>query len=543
MSLLPLLAIATAPDAAACGGFACSQARPVLQNAERIVFGIDELRDSVEMHVQITYEGDAEHFAWIVPVPANPDLFLTSGALFPQVAFATQPRFDLDIVEEGLCRDGVDIGFGFNEYGLSYDAAYAPESAGGQSGAVTIVGEEAIGPYETVTLQADTSEALLAWLDENDYDLPDEIDGALSPYVSRGAFFVALKLQKNKDAGDLAPLGLRYDAHKGMVPVQLTSVSATPDMRMEAYVFADTRAVPESYLHVRVNDAAIDWWTAGSNYNDVITQAANEAGGHAFATDYYGDSDIVPPMWDEAAFDEGALRRAENPNQWLNALRPALRVVPPEMFTTLEDLFGLPSGQGSLFYSCPQCASVGEALDADLATDLLITNVIEPIRIVQRLVDHHPKLSRMTSSLDAVEMTVDPVFVLNADMRGEEVRRRHSADLVYLCGNGRARDESKRRLDLADGRQIDLPSESWFEENGTTEFAFIADLGDTKAQIIEQTGSEGQPRVLTDHTDDFFELVRLHNRGLGFGCSSTGLGGIGLATGLTSLLVTRRRRG
>ena len=49
---------------------------------------------------------------------------------------------------------------------------------------------------------------------------------------------------------------------------------------MEAYLLSDGLGVPTSYLHVQINEAAIDWWTAGSNYGDVITQAADEAGGH-----------------------------------------------------------------------------------------------------------------------------------------------------------------------------------------------------------------------------------------------------------------------
>ena len=82
---------------------------------------------------------------------------------------------------------------------------------------------------------------------------------------------------------------------------------------MEAYVLSDGRGVPTSYLHVQINEAAIDWWTAGSNYNDVITQAADEAGGHAFATDSYGPTDLYAGvLFDPARFDEGQLRDAHD---------------------------------------------------------------------------------------------------------------------------------------------------------------------------------------------------------------------------------------
>ena len=81
--MLSLLLLMTTP-ADACGGFFCDNAQPVLQNAERIVFGIED-GGNVEMHVQIAYEGPSEDFAWIVPTPAEPELFVTTSALFTQL--------------------------------------------------------------------------------------------------------------------------------------------------------------------------------------------------------------------------------------------------------------------------------------------------------------------------------------------------------------------------------------------------------------------------------------------------------------------------
>ncbi|MEM6930409.1 MAG: DUF2330 domain-containing protein, partial [Myxococcota bacterium] len=76
------LIAAMTTDALACGGLFCNIAQPVLQNAERIVFEIDREQEIVETHVQISYEGPAEEFAWVVPVAAEPDLFLSTQGLF-----------------------------------------------------------------------------------------------------------------------------------------------------------------------------------------------------------------------------------------------------------------------------------------------------------------------------------------------------------------------------------------------------------------------------------------------------------------------------
>jgi len=61
------LALATnaiwASPAQACGGFFCSQAQPVNQAAERIIFSQNG-DGTVTAVIQILYQGPSEHFSW-----------------------------------------------------------------------------------------------------------------------------------------------------------------------------------------------------------------------------------------------------------------------------------------------------------------------------------------------------------------------------------------------------------------------------------------------------------------------------------------------
>ncbi|MCC7540802.1 MAG: DUF2330 domain-containing protein, partial [Deltaproteobacteria bacterium] len=82
-TLLVASALLAAPErAAACGGFFCGR-QPVDQQAERIVFAMNP-NGSVDMIVQITYQGTAADFAWVLPLGAVPE----AGSLdvFPQRA-------------------------------------------------------------------------------------------------------------------------------------------------------------------------------------------------------------------------------------------------------------------------------------------------------------------------------------------------------------------------------------------------------------------------------------------------------------------------
>ena len=59
------------------------------------------------------------------------------------------------------------------------------------------------------------------------------------------------------------------------------------------------RAIPRNFYHTVINDAQIDWLTAGRNYNDVIIKAVGEAEGkHAFVTEFAGSPRVMRGVLD-----------------------------------------------------------------------------------------------------------------------------------------------------------------------------------------------------------------------------------------------------
>ena len=557
--LLPVLALGTlsailpTSQAFACGGFFCNRSVPIDQNAERIIFAIED-DGTVESHVQIFYQGDAEDFAWIVPAPSEPSLFLSSETLFSQVTQITQPQFNLNRIEEGNCKQPFNIAF-------SEDMAFAtPDSAGSES-SVVVVSESQVGPYDTAVLLADSAEMLLDWLQENNYDLPDSLDAALQPYVAEGSYFVALRLQSDKSTGDIAPIGMSYKGDKAVIPIQLTSIAATPDMRLETYVFGAHRAVPESYLHVKINEALIDWFGFGQNYADVITTAANEAGGHAFATDFSGSTaNFSGTFYREGMWNLEPLRNVFDPEDFIRDLRSQGFLADSSVLNLFMKHIPMPehvtaSDEGVTaqnFYDCMNCyLSQAEinAIDFDpnALVDDLLTYVVGGLVELESLMTRHDKFSRLTSSVSPIEMTVDPTFVLNPDMGDVELAR--AADLVYLCTGGKYRARANREIRLSDGRVIALPSENWFERNETTESEFLAQLEDVSALIIEETGTTGNAALIYDGTADSDAQLDAFNKWVrrtsGCGCNIgavTPLGATSLAL-VMGAFVRRRRNG
>jgi len=512
MRYLLALGLAAPSSALACGGFFCNQQDPVDQSSEKIVFEVHE--GKVDVHVQVQFQGNAEDFAWIVPVAEVPDLFLSTEDLFTQLSRWSQPIYSLTRSENGNCvypRPEHPSESYTSDSG--WDSVALADSGESEDGGINIVGSAQIGSYDTVTLQAETPEALLEWLQDNDYAIPaDLVNGPLAPYVANDSYFVALKLAADASSGTLAPLGMSYPGSVGSIPIQLTSVAATPDMRLEVHVFGEHRAVPSNYLHVQTNDMAIDWlgaWWFGYPQNtfDVITRAANEAGGHAFATEFAGSPRPLEGFFrPDGSMDTTNLEFISDPFEFFfalqnrgfqgnNSLLEVLRMhwpVPPEL--------NIPE---FAFYNCMDCYVTADELPFDPAAMKadLHTFVIDPLQRVEDMVGRSAKWTRLTSSLSPVEMTLDPQFVLNDGM--PDVPREHTAELIYECGEESPVMEAPRRLVVQDGRSMLIPPEG--ELSGGDYAAWINALDLPRALVVARTGASEEPQIIADYSD--FEPV------------------------------------
>ncbi len=536
---LSVLALAVPLDAFACGGFFCNNDFPVDQSAEQIVFGVNSDTGDTTVHVTVSYEGESDDFAWIVPVPTQPQLGVSSDALFTAISSATAPQFILEQRETGICN--------MPEFGTRDMATMSPNDA--DDGGVEVVGKEQVGPYDTLTLRAESSSELLTWLNEAGYDLPSNLEPVLAPYVADGQFFVALKLSAGSDTGDLAPLAMTYPSTSAAVPIQLTAIAATPDMPLEVYVLGDARAVPDNYLHVQINESAIDWFTGGSNYMDVISLAADEAGGQAFATDYSGTTaNLRGTLWQEGQVDLDGLRDATSAAQFVQMVFGLGFPASASLLDALMDVVPFPeelADQGlrpQNFYDCLDCYPeyLPEGpFDADAAADQFEASFIDGLRLAEELFASFDHVTRMTSSMDAAEMTVDPMFVFNTDME-QQVSNIHTAEIVTHCGVGEGWDGGERVLRLADGRRVRLPARSWMWENDETEFNLMGDLTTPAALVIEDLSATGEGEVLFDFSDIAAERARQFDRP-GCACNSGGsLAGF-WTVGLLLLGLRRRR--
>ena len=521
------LLFAAAPSRAlACGGMFCDAAAPVDQAAERIFFFFEPDTDDdglglLTTEVQISYVGESDGFAWVVPVPAEPDIFLSNDAMFTAIANATTPVYSLITESSGSVQLGCA-----SENNMSGKADFDSAEEGGDG--VSVVSSEAVGPYDTVVLQAENADRLVTWLQDEGYAVPDGMEVVLAPYVAAGQYFVALKLQSDKDSGDIAPIAMTYPAAAASIPIQLTAVAAVDDMPIEVFVYGPSRAVPDNYLHVQINDAAINWYTGADNYREVVTSAVDEAGGQAFATDYSAPAGDLSFVLDLPSFDLDQMRGQPVPTTWLELILFSGITASTQLTNLMLELVPPPDGVDPLdFLSCPSCYEVDATdWDPEVATDRFEADVLDVMEGQQDRMAAASQLTRLFTTMDASEMTADPVFVFNPKVTQDIAATRFATSVERQAAfSGEA---VSRTLTLADGRAIVVPDASDFDA--------LTTLATPAALVIEDYSATGEPEAIADFTDAAAADAEAFNAG----CSDTAA--IGLPALLLAAGILRRRR-
>ncbi|NJK89124.1 MAG: DUF2330 domain-containing protein [Myxococcales bacterium] len=509
MKTLPLLPstllaaawLATPSEADACGCFAPPDPSvPVVQAGERIVFALEGRH--VVAHIQIQYEGAAEEFGWLLPVPSVPEFSLGTEELFTRVLNSTQPRYRLNRTFSGQCQLESSAGGGFGrDQDSSFDAG-APNDGG------VVVVEDSAGPFDYAVLRAHDRQEMFDWLDENRYFVPAGTDDVVEPYIAEGSYFLALKLKSGETAGDIQPIVLRYESDYPMIPIILTSVAANPDMGIQVWVLGEHRAIPRNYRHTILNDEMIDWFNGAANYNDVIIAATNEApDGQSFVTEFSGSTDRMKNVLSDAGRfgTEASLAEVTNPVEFVESLWERRfpfdatttslleRDIPvPALWT--ERGVDAPSFFGSMrFYVNRLKEEAPEAHEAylrdlgfdpqKLAADLF-ERVAEPIRRANELFDRHPVMTRLYTTLSPREMTKDPVFAFNPDL--PEVSNEHEATFVQDCNSNGG------FLELPDGRTLRVAEPfQWADNRAASGVPF--------SRRVETLWEEGVPQIEIDN--------------------------------------------
>lgn len=184
--------------------------------------------------LQTTYRGPAADFAWTIPVPGRPgptDVFMVGEKIMPYIFEETAPRVSSILDVERPASMGM-----FGRAG--------EKGGGGGGGVVTVHARMAVGDYDAAVLSATGTEALVEWLAENGYGLPDGGEGIIAHYVGKGWYFVALKVLPEVVAerpvmGDVRPIGIRFPTDRLVYPLHISRLSSPEKTALLLVVLAE----------------------------------------------------------------------------------------------------------------------------------------------------------------------------------------------------------------------------------------------------------------------------------------------------------------
>jgi MYXO-CTERM domain-containing protein len=408
--VFPLLSL-TPSIAQACGGTFCDGGTQMAvdQTGEDILF-IRE-GNEVEVHVRIAYSGEAERFAWLVPLQAVPDISVGSEPLFAELSQTTAPRWFANRTYE--CEgDNPNWGGGF-----------IPESDVASASEPDVVLTATVGAFDIVVLQGGTAGEVIDFLQANDYLQDPESEPILQEYLDEGFLFAAAKLSAGVGTDSIHPLVFRMPADEFCVPIRLTRIAAQQDMGIRAYFLGTARAVPSNYQHVVLNPLGFDWSSDAASlerYVELLSLAVDEAGGKAFATDYAGTSemlsafDVYSSAWDEAPFASATpITAIDLIGQQGLATHPLIQpllmqYVPPPDGLDPQDFWNDIESYADLI---DDAAWDGPAFAAAIAEQ-----IIEPGLHASDLIETWPYLTRLHTTMSPAEMTLDPTFHTNPDL-------------------------------------------------------------------------------------------------------------------------------
>ncbi len=503
-----LLTASLGSDAVACGGTFCDQGpsqqvETVDQAGENVVFVYGEA--VIEAHVQIRYEGDPNEMAWIIPMPSEPEVEVGSQALFDALLSSTAPSFGVRTTF--VCDGQSDTSS--SGCGTAMDADSAGSAGPTEdSAAVNEPIGQTVGAFEVSFLSGESTASVMTWLQENNFSTPENTSELIEQYVNQGSVLVAIRMRPDAGLDEIHPLVLRYEGDTPLIPIRLTAVAATEDMRVRTFFLGERRVVPKNYKHVELNLARLDWFNPRTSYPTLVAEAVDDeaAEGRGFVSEYAGSTEIVKgdpnyaqifdERWDAEAFldiaGEDILDEMER--QGLLTCGPSNCVAQSDLVANLLAPYAN-DGQGPLVI-CNNCATPQldfSEWDPETFAAQFEERIIEPGRHAKQLLDDHPYLTRLYSHISPDEMTVDPAF--------------HQARGMADVGTERWLEQS---VNCNGSSSTTLP-------NGfrvKTANALLTDDTDDMpaAESVQTIDAEGEVEVVADHSEEIEATLQSLNQ-------------------------------
>ncbi|MCS6798237.1 MAG: DUF2330 domain-containing protein [Myxococcota bacterium] len=291
--------------ARACGGCFVQTEEVTVVTAHRMAVAISPTQTT--LWDQIQYAGNPSDFVWVLPVAGTTLVELADNAFFEALERRTRIELRGVFAPPPTCPDPC------GSFVFGSTAGEAPRTGADAGGPpVTVYGEATIGPYQTVTIGSENPEALVDWLQDNGYAVPDAILPIIEHYVRLRMNFAVLRLAPNAGVNQMQPVRVTTPGMMPVFPLRMVGAGVADSVELELYVLAEGRWSAQNFATVEVarDQIAYDWNTGRFTYEQQFDAALARVGGRGWVAEAALPFDAWYPMvasyW---SLDEGGRRR------------------------------------------------------------------------------------------------------------------------------------------------------------------------------------------------------------------------------------------
>jgi Uncharacterized protein conserved in bacteria (DUF2330) len=191
--------------------------------------GDDKRSATEDLILKIRVKGDSDRFAWIIPLPAEPESAPEESALFEELHRYVQAR----LTPRPTKTSGA----------LPSPKSAAPAPAA--EAPVEVLSRKDVGNFDVAVVRENQPGALTKWLTDNGFRAPEAADDVIGSYRKKGYVFACVKVSEAaKGKGAEASLHpLRFTFKTGgkdgiYFPMRLTGLQSEP-FDVNLYVFYD----------------------------------------------------------------------------------------------------------------------------------------------------------------------------------------------------------------------------------------------------------------------------------------------------------------
>ncbi|MEY2427610.1 MAG: hypothetical protein QOJ40_495, partial [Verrucomicrobiota bacterium] len=216
-----LMFVGTSSFADGCFVFRWNKQKDINEPTQKAIIFHDQNRE--DLILQVKYEGPAEDFGWLIPVPGQPEVRQGSMQPFYELSRLTQQQF-----REGL--------------------RYTTAGGNTDDQDVKVIEIKTVGAYEIAILSSANASALADWLTAHHFSFPKEKQSVLDQYIQRHWFFVAARVNPEGNGfviksavakpagisaatrqklatGELHPIIISFPSEKCVFPLAISSVN------------------------------------------------------------------------------------------------------------------------------------------------------------------------------------------------------------------------------------------------------------------------------------------------------------------------------